>query len=88
MQVKLFVEASVGVIEELLAVFAPLVTLHVLEAAQAGAKEPHPPGLSVRVVEHRLRSQRLLEHDVRLLLRVADVAVGPLGSTQVDLTHK
>ena len=87
-QVKLLVQALVGVIKEFLTVFAPLVALHVLEAAEAVAEKPNPPGLSIRIVEDCLRAERLLEYDVRLLFGLADVPIWPLWRTQVDLADK
>ena len=59
-QVQLFVQPSVSVIKELLAIFPLLVTLLVLEAAAAQAEHPDPPGLPVGIPELRLRAKRLL----------------------------
>ena len=69
-------------------VFAPLVALHVLEAAEAGAEDPHPPSLTIRVVKHGLRAKSLFKDDVRLLLGFTDIAIGSLRCAQVDLADK
>ena len=82
-QIQLFVQAGIRVVKELLSVFAPLVALHVLEAAAASAQHPYPPGPPVRVVELGLGSEGLLQDEIRLVFCVAGLAVGALRGAKI-----
>ena len=87
MQVQLFLQTFVGIIEELLSPLAISVTLHVLEATAARAQHPHNPSIPVRIVELSLCSEGLLQDQVGLLLRVTDFAVGAFRRAEIYPTH-